>query len=111
MWLKSTTLLPEQIHEDASRSEVRSGKSRKRIAEDGLKVCAEEASARFGVRTSDLPGGLRPGWGDRVPTGLTSADGVTANQALPGTSHVAAGASSAEEAFWALLEHAGYIVW
>lgn len=99
MWLKSN-----QLHEGALKSDVRPGKNGTRKAEDGLNVCAEGENDRFGVSTSDLPGGLRPSWETTERTGGGSLGGVTTNQALPKTGHVAEGASSTVEDFWALLE-------
>ena len=45
------------------------------------------------------------------PTGASSPEGLPVDQGCPETSHVAEEPASVAEAFWALLERAGYTVW
>ena len=85
LWLKFKPLRPKQIHEDALSYELRPGKGRKRKAEAGLKVCAEDWSARSIARASDLLEGLQPGLEGQKPTVGSSKDGNTFSQALSGT--------------------------
>lgn len=99
------------MNEDALQSEVRLDKNGKRKAEYNIDGCPEGENARFGVKTSDLPGGLQPSCVLGEPTGGGSPEGVTANQAIPTTAHVAEEENSVAEVFWALLEQAGYTVW
>ncbi len=104
-------MLPGQIPEDTAKSETILGKVRKRKAEEGLKLYLKEEEESFGVWASDLPGGSQPNGETGGPTGGEGLQGVTANQVLPDMSHVADGPSSTAEAFWSLLERAGYTVW
>ena len=74
-------------------------------------MCAEGRSASSIARASDPLEGLQPAVEDGNPITEEIDDGITLSQAPPDTGHVAARGSSAEEAFWALLERASYTVW
>ena len=111
LWFETDLLFLGQIPDDTAKSKIIPGKGRKRKAEEGLRLCSREGEESFGGWTNDLPGGARPNWETGEPTGGEGLQGVTTNQVLPNTSHVADGSSLAAEAFWSLLERAGYTMW
>ena len=79
----------------------------KRKAEGGLIYCAENDC----VRAGNPPEGLRSTREPIEPTGGDQHNTVTDQQFPPREAHVAGEASSPAEAFWTLLERAGYTVW
>ena len=76
-----------------------------------MNVCAELESTRFGVKIDPLPDEPQSRHVLIEPTGVSSPEGSTIDEGRPKTSHVAEKPESVAEAFWALLERVGYIVW
>lgn len=76
-----------------------------------MNACAEGWNEISIVRSSDFLERAQPEEEGRDLFAEGSDDGITPSQSPPITSHVAARGSPTEEAFWALLERAVYIVW
>ncbi len=68
-------------------------------------------STELVVRADPLPTGLQGLQVVTEPTGVGSPEGSPVGQGRPVTGHVAEEPTSVAEAFWALLERAGYMLW
>lgn len=62
-------MFPNQLNDLALKPEGTSSKSRKRKAEDSLKVCVERPAESYGGGSDNCSTGLRSNWEPDGPTG------------------------------------------
>ena len=76
-----------------------------------MNACAVPGSTGFGVKADPLPDEPQSMQWLIEPTGVSSPEGFPVDPGQHEAGHVAEEPASVIEAFWALLERAGYTVW
>ena len=92
-------------------SKPHTGRKGKRKVDGCVGVRSEVENTEAGVKTSGLSVDPHLNQVTVGPSGTNRAEGGIVDRALPWPGHVAAEGDPVAEAFWALLERAGYTVW